>query len=361
MPFTSNAYGIEKQGEPLKPIVIKRRDLQPSDVKIEIKWTGICGSDLHIGRNDWNFTSYPCVPGHEIIGVAVEVGPECTRISKGDYVAIGCLVDSCLNCIDCKEHHEQNCQLGRVGTYGAPDKHFPGQQTYGGYSEDIVVKEHFVIKVPESLSSNPDLLKAAAPIACAGITTWIPLKLFGVGPETKVAVAGLGGLGHMAIKLARGLGADVTLISRSHKKDALAKEVGASRVISSSDPAEMKAASRQFDILIDTISVDHDVNAYLELVRPYKTLALVGHIGPLEKNPLNTANIIRGNRNLTGSNIGGIKDTQELFDFCGEKGIVPDVEIIKMKDVNEAWSRLDKSDVKFRFVLDIDEFRQSAK
>lgn len=236
MPTEVNAYGIEKQGARIEPMKIQRRDLLPDDVRIEIKWTGICGSDLHIGRNDWKRTLYPCVPGHEIIGIATEVGPECKKIKKGDYVAVGCMVGACLECLDCKENHEQCCLKGRISTYGSPDEKFPGKQpTYGGYSEQVLVAEHFVIKVPKALSDDPEKLKAAAPIACAGITTWVPLKAFEAGPGKQVAVAGLGGLGHMAIKLAQGLGAEVTLISRNHNKDAIAKEIGAHHVIASSN------------------------------------------------------------------------------------------------------------------------------
>lgn len=361
MPTTVNAYGIQKEGDRIEPMTVTRRDVRPTDIRIEIKWTGICGSDLHIGRNDWKRTLYPCVPGHEIIGIATEVGDKCTKIKKGDYVAIGCIVGCCRECVECKEDHEQCCLVGRVSTYGSPDEYLPGQPTYGGYSEQMIVDEHFAIKVPKSLSDDPEKLKAAAPIACAGITTWVPLKAFEAGPGKKVAVAGLGGLGHMAIKLAKGLGAEVTLISRNHNKDHIAKELGATNVISSSDPEEMKAADKSFDILIDTISAEHDVNVYLQLVRPYHTMVIVGHIGPLVKNPFDTINIIYGNKMLAGSVIGGIKDTQDLFDFCGEKGIVPNVEIVKMKDINEVWDRLDRSDVKFRFVIDIDEMRNSAK
>lgn len=359
MPSPVNAYALTSATSKLEPLTIKRRDLQAEDVRIDIKWTGICGSDLHVGRNDWGSSSYPFVPGHEIVGIATEVGDKCSKIKKGDYVAIGCLVDSCRNCFQCKNDHEQFCETDRVGTYNSPDKQMPGQNTYGGYSEQILVREHFVVKLPKSLSEDPAKLKAAAPIACAGITTWVPLKRFGCGPGKKVGVVGLGGLGHMAVQLARGLGAEVFLISRTHKKDEAAKKLGAERVYASTNEDEVKELEGSLDIIIDTISVKHDLNQYLKFVKPYGALVLVGYFGPTDEPALNTTNLIRGDRILTGSNIGGLKDTQELFDFCGEKSILPIVEEVRMENINEAWDRMDKSDVEFRFVINIDEFRKN--
>lgn len=361
MPISVNAYGLKAADAKVEPLTIKRRDLLPRDVRIDIGWSGICGTDVHIGRNDWGRSTYPVVPGHEIVGKVTEVGSEVTKHKVGDTVAVGCMIDSCRDCAECDEDHEQQCLKGRTSTYNSPDPHLPGQMTYGGYSEQVLVDEHFVIKVPESLSSDPELLKAAAPIACAGITTWVPLRQFNVGPGKKVGVVGLGGLGHMAVKLAVALGAEVTLITRSHAKDADARRLGIKNVVASTSEEEMTAAARSQDLIIDTVPFDHDVNVFMPLVRSFGALVIVGHIGPLKIAPLLTPSVIMGNKTISGSLIGGIKDTQDVFDFCGKHKVVPDVEVIKMSDVNTAWSRLDKSDVKYRFVIDINDFKKQSK
>ena len=340
------AYGTVAADAPLKQMDIQRRITAGKDIEIEILYCGVCHSDLHTARNDWGFTTYPAVPGHEIVGKVTQIGNEVTKLKVGDFAAVGCLVDSCHTCDNCKQDLEQYCTTGWTGTYGSPDKHLGGM-THGGYSEKIVVDEHFVLKVPANLD-----LAATAPLLCAGITTWSPLRHWKVGKGSKVAVVGLGGLGHMAIKLAKGLGAEVTLFSRSLNKEKDALELGADAVVISTDAAHMSAVSGKFDLIIDTVPYVHDVNPYVGTLKTNGTLVLVGYLGGLEP-ILNTVPMIMGRKTVAGSLIGGIAETQEMLDFCGEHNIVSEIEIIKIQDINEAYERMLKSDVRYRFVIDM--------
>ncbi len=340
------AFGTEASDADLKEMTVERREVQPKDVEIDVLYCGVCHSDLHTARNDWGGTKYPAVPGHEIVGKVGRIGSEVTKYKVGDTVAVGCMVDSCRTCSSCAEDLEQYCETGFTGTYNSPDKHLGGR-TFGGYSEKVVVDEHFVLRVPENLD-----LAAVAPVLCAGITTWSPLKHWNVGPESKVAVIGLGGLGHMAVKLAKGLGAEVSLFSRSASKSEDAKKLGVDKMIISTDEQEMRAALNDFDLIIDTVPYDHEITPYMNTLKVNGTLVLVGLIGSFESE-VSTKPMIYKRRSVAGSLIGGIKETQELLDFCGEKNIVSDVEVIKIQDINEAYERMLKSDVKYRFVIDM--------
>jgi uncharacterized zinc-type alcohol dehydrogenase-like protein len=340
------AFGKASKDEDLKEMHIERREVLPTDIEIEIMYCGVCHSDLHTARNDWGGTKYPAVPGHEIIGKITKIGAEVTKFQVGDLAGVGCLVDSCRECESCKQDLEQYCLNGSTGTYNGHDKHL-NQQTFGGYSEKVVVDEAFVLKIPENLD-----LKAVAPLLCAGITTWSPLKHWNVKEGSKVAVVGLGGLGHMAIKLAKGLGAEVTLISRSPDKIQDGLDLGADAVVISTYENEMKAAQGKFDLIIDTVPYDHDINPYISTLNISGTLVLVGYIGKMEE-ALFTPPVVLGRRSVAGSLIGGIKETQEMLDFCGEHNILPEIEMIKMQDINEAYERMLKSDVHYRFVIDM--------
>nr|WP_294939024.1 NAD(P)-dependent alcohol dehydrogenase [uncultured Flavobacterium sp.] len=340
------AFGTEAPDASLKQMTIERREVTPKDIEIDILYCGVCHSDLHTARNDWGFTTYPAIPGHEIVGKVTKVGSEVTKLKVGDYAAVGCLVDSCRTCDSCKKDLEQYCLTGFTGTYNSVDKHLGGM-TFGGYSEKVVVDEHFVLKVPSNLD-----LAAAAPLLCAGITTWSPLRHWKVGKGSKVAVVGLGGLGHMAIKLAKGLGAEVTLFSRTPNKEKDALDLGADSVIISTDELQMKSVQGKFDLIIDTVPYVHDVNPYIGTLTISGTLVLVGYLGSLEPF-LQTVPMILGRKAIAGSVIGGIAETQEMLDFCGEHNIVSDIEIIKMQDINEAYERMLKSDVRYRFVIDM--------
>lgn len=344
--FTVKAYGANAADAALTPLNINRRVANPTDVEIDILYCGVCHSDLHTARNDWGGTVYPAVPGHEIVGRVTKVGSEVTKFKVGDLAAVGCLVDSCCTCSSCKQDLEQYCLNGFTGTYNGKDKHLGGH-TFGGYTEKIVVTEHFVLKVPENLD-----LAATAPLLCAGITTWSPLRHWKVGKNSTVAVIGLGGLGHMAIKLAKALGAKVTLFSRSPEKEKDAKDLGADEVVISTDAAQMKAVSGKFDLIIDTVPYIHDVNEYIPTLTINGTIVLVGYLGGLEP-ILNTVPMILGRKSVAGSVIGGIAETQEMLDFCGEHNIVSEIELIKMQDINEAYERMLKSDVRYRFVIDM--------
>ena len=340
------AYGTEAIEADLKEMTIARREVQPKDVEIDILYCGVCHSDLHTARNDWGGTKYPAVPGHEIIGRITKVGSEVTKFKVGDLAGVGCLVDSCRTCDSCKQDLEQYCLNGSTGTYNSKDKYLE-QQTYGGYSEKVVVDQDFVLRVPENLD-----LKAVAPLLCAGITTYSPLKHWKVGPNSKVAVVGLGGLGHMAIKLAKGMGAHVSLFSRTPSKEQEAKDMGADEVIISTDEEQMNSVKGKFDVIIDTVPYDHDINPYILTLNISGTLVLVGYIGSME-DMLKTPPMILGRRSVAGSVIGGIAETQEMLDFCGEKNILPEVEMINMQDINDAYERMLKSDVRYRFVIDM--------
>ena len=340
------AFGTEASDAPLKQMNIERREATAKDIEIEILYCGVCHSDLHTARNDWGGTLYPAVPGHEIVGKVTKVGSEVTKLKIGDLAAVGCLVDSCRECDSCKHDLEQYCFSGMTGTYNGHDKHLGGH-TFGGYSEKVVVDEHFVLKVPSNLD-----LAAVAPLLCAGITTWSPLRHWKVGKGSKVAVVGLGGLGHMAIKLARGLGANVTLFSRTPDKTSDALDLGANKVIISTDNDQMNSVKGQFDLIIDTVPYVHDINPYVSTLNINGTIVLVGYLGGLEPF-LNTVPMILGRKSVAGSVIGGIAETQEMLDFCGEHNIVSEIEIIKMQDINEAYERMLKSDVRYRFVIDM--------
>lgn len=340
------AYGTTAADVPLKQMNIDRREVTAKDIEIEIMYCGVCHSDLHTARNDWGFTSYPAVPGHEIVGKVTKVGDGVTKLKVGDFAAVGCLVDSCRSCSSCKQDLEQYCLTGFTGTYNGEDKHLGGM-TFGGYSEKVVVDEHFVLKVPANLD-----LAATAPLLCAGITTWSPLRHWKVGKGSKVAVVGLGGLGHMAIKLAKGLGAEVTLFSRTPDKEKDALDLGADAVIISTEEHQMKSVQGKFDLIIDTVPYVHDVNPYVGTLTISGTLVLVGYLGGLEP-ILHTVPMILGRKSVAGSVIGGIAETQEMLDFCGEHNIVSEIEIIKMHDINTAYERMLKSDVRYRFVIDM--------
>ena len=320
---------------------------------IEIEFAGVCHSDLHSVRGDWGVPRYPVVPGHEIIGRVTAVGADVTRFTVGQRVGVGCMVDSCQHCPACAQGLEQYCENGMTGTYNDVDRQ-DGTSTQGGYSERIVVSEQFVVNVPEHLDPA-----GAAPLLCAGITTWSPLRHWKVGPGSKVAVVGLGGLGHMALKLAKAMGAEVTLFSRSPGKEADAQRLGASHVVISTDPAQMKAVRGQFDLIIDTVPYVHELNPYVSTLAVSGTLVLVGYLGPLEE-MLNTAPMVMGRKSVAGSVIGGIAETQEMLDFCGQHGITADIERIDIGSINDAYERMLKSDVKYRFVIDIASFQGAA-
>ena len=344
--FTVKAFGTSAVDQDLNQMEIKRRVTTATDIEIEILYCGVCHSDLHTARNDWGFTTYPAIPGHEIVGKVTKIGNEVTKLKVGDVAAVGCLVGSCGTCDSCKQDLEQYCANGWVGTYNSPDKHLGGM-TYGGYSQKVVVDQHFVLKVPSNLD-----LAATAPLLCAGITTWSPLRHWNATKGTKVAVVGLGGLGHMAIKLAKGLGADVTLFSRSPGKEKDAKDLGADAVIISTDENQMNTVAGKFDVIIDTVPYVHDINPYINTLNISGTIVLVGYLGGLEP-ILNTVPMIMGRKKVAGSLIGGIAETQEMLDFCGKHNIVSEIEIIKMQDINEAYERMLKSDVRYRFVIDM--------
>ncbi len=350
--MSTKSYAAQTAASLLAPFSIHRRDPLPKDVVIEILYCGVCHSDLHQARNEWHNTTYPCVPGHEIVGRVTKVGREVKKFKEGDLAAVGCMVDSCRTCPACEAGQEQYCSHVPVLTYNGPDKH-SGGMTYGGYSESVVVDEAFTLRIPEKLD-----LAATAPLLCAGITTYSPLRHWKVGPGKKVGVVGLGGLGHMGVKFARAFGAHVVLFTTSPGKTADALRLGAHEVVVSKNEDEMKKHSGSFDFILDCVSANHDINAYLNLVKWDGTLTLVG----APENPLAIAafNLIMPRRNFAGSAIGGIAETQEMLDFCAEHGIVSDIEMIRIQQVNEAYDRLLKGDVKYRFVIDMASLKQAA-
>lgn len=346
-------YAAKTPTAPLAPFTFDRREPRPDDVVIEILYCGVCHSDLHQARNDWGFSEYPIVPGHEVIGRVVSVGDSVTKFKAGDLAGIGCMVDSCRECNPCQQGLEQYCEEGNVQTYNGHDRH-DHQPTYGGYSQTIIASEAFVLHIPQGID-----LKGAAPLLCAGITTWSPLRHWNIGKGSKVAVVGLGGLGHMAIKLAHGLGAEVTLFTRSHGKEADARRLGADHIVYSTDADQMQLVANQFDLIIDTVPYVHDVNPYMSTLTLDGTLVFVGFLG--DNPPVSTLPLILGRKSVAGSCIGGIAETQEMLDFCGEHGITADVEVIKMDEINDAFERMLKSDVKYRFVIDMSTLSASAK
>ena len=332
--------------EPLERYIFERRAPRSDDVVIDILYCGVCHTDVHLARNHFGFTSYPIVPGHEIIGRVREVGTDVSRFKAGDMVGVGCMVDSCQRCKPCLKGWEQDCVEGPTFSYASSDRQ-DGTPTYGGYSDSIVVRDKFVLSLPDGLDPA-----GAAPLLCAGITTWSPLHRWNVGKESKVAVIGLGGLGHMALKLAKALGADVTLFTRSAGKEEDALRLGADHVVLSSDAQQMEAVAGRFDVIIDTVPYDHDVNPYMPTLALEGVLVLVGYLGPLGT-PVNAGGLVRGRRAISGSFIGGVPETQEMLDFCGQHSIVSEIEIIPIQKINEAYERMLKSDVKYRFVIDM--------
>jgi alcohol dehydrogenase (NADP+) len=341
--FLTKGYATHAANEPLKPFSFQRRDPTPNDVQLEILFCGICHSDLHIARNEWGGTTYPCVPGHEIVGRVVKTGRAVKNFKEGDLAAVGCMVDSCRTCPDCEQGLEQYCEH-IVLTYNSPDPH-TGGTTYGGYSKTIVVDQDFVLRVSDKLPPA-----ASAPLLCAGITTYSPMRRMKIAPGQKVGVVGLGGLGHMAVKFADAFGTEVVLFTTSPDKTADAKRLGADEVVLSKDEEAVKQQGRSFDFIIDTVSASHDVNRYLDLLKRDGTLTLVGLPPGLSVAPFS---LIRWRHNLMGSLIGGIPETQEMLDFCAERGIACDVEVIPIAQVNQAYERMLKSDVKYRFVIDM--------
>ena len=339
------AFGTKAADAALKQLHIQRRQPTPHDVEIEILYCGVCHSDLHTVRNEWHSTIYPCIPGHEIVGKVARVGNHITKFKTGDLAAVGCMVDSCRECDYCKEGLEQYCEVGNTGTYNSRDKHL-GIQTFGGYSESIVVDEAFVLRVPENLDPA-----ATAPLLCAGITTYSPLRHWNVGPGQKVGIVGLGGLGHMGVKLAKAMGSEVIVFTTSPSKVEDAKRLGAHDVVLSKDKEQMKRYAGKLHFVLDAVSAQHDINAYLHLLRVDGSLALVG--APEYPLPVAAFSLIPKRRSFAGSMIGGIAETQEMLDFCGSHNIVSDIEMINIQQINEAYERLLKGDVKYRFVIDM--------
>lgn len=340
------AFAAQSATTPLAAHTIDRREPGPHDVKIDIAYCGVCHSDLHTARGEWSGTKYPCVPGHEIVGTVSAVGAHVTKFRVGQRVGVGCMVDSCGECESCKAGLEQYCYPGNVGTYNGHDKH-SGGHTFGGYSASITVTEHFVLSIPDSLP-----LDAAAPLLCAGITLYSPLKHWRAGPGKRVGIIGLGGLGHMGVKLAHALGAHVTMITTTPSKAADAKALGAHEVLVSTDRAAMKAAEKRFDLLMNTVSAAHDYNAYQRLLRVDGAQVLLG-VPPTDMPPPAVGRMIGNRLTLAASTIGGIAETQEMLDFCAVHGIVSDIEMIRMDQVNDAYERMLRSDVKYRFVIDM--------
>jgi uncharacterized zinc-type alcohol dehydrogenase-like protein len=341
--LTVNAYAAPSADAPLEPTTITRRAVGPNDVLIEISYAGICHSDIHTVNGDWGPQPYPLVPGHEIVGTVAEIGPEVTGHAVGDRVGVGCMVNSCGQCTNCRNGDEQYCAEGMVPTYGGADR--DGTITQGGYSTHVVVDAGFVLSVPESLD-----FAAAAPLLCAGITTYSPLRRWNAGPGRKVAVVGLGGLGHLAVKIAAAMGAEVTVLSQSLKKKEDGLRLGAEHYYATSDPATFEQLAGSFDLVLNTVSAVIDVDAYLSLLTVDGALVNVG--APAEPLSLNVFSLIGGRRTYAGSMIGGIAETQEMLDFCAEHGIVPETELISADRVNEAYERVLKSDVRYRFVID---------
>lgn len=343
--FKTAGYAAHSSATPLKQFSFERREPGPKDVQIEILYCGVCHSDLHTARNEWTNTVYPVVPGHEIVGRVSKVGKDVRKFKAGDHVGVGCLVDSCRVCESCKAGLENYCETAPVFTYNSEDKHL-GTMTYGGYSQSVVVDEAFVLRIPAGLD-----VAGAAPLLCAGITTYSPLRHWKVGKGQKVGVVGLGGLGHMGVKLANAMGAHVVLFTTSAHKNEDAKRLGAHEVVLSRDPQQLEKHVNSFDFILDTVSADHDVNAYLNLLKRDGAFVLVG--APETPLSVGAFSLIPKRRQFSGSMIGGLPETQEMLDFCGEHGIVSDIEIIPIQKINEAYDRMIQSDVKYRFVIDM--------
>ena len=356
MPIATRAFAATASDAPLSPYSFDRRDPGPDDVAIDIKFAGVCHSDLHIVKNDLGNTRYPIVPGHEIAGVVSAVGANVTKFKVGDRVGVGCMVDSCRVCASCQEGEEQYCVPGMTQTYGSPDPKGSavGQTiTQGGYSSAIVVDQNYVLSIPDSIG-----LDVAAPLLCAGITTYSPLRHWGVGPGSKVAVIGLGGLGHMAVKIAQAMGAEVTVLSTSDRKKADAERMGARHFLINSDKDAMAAAGESFDLIINTVSATHEIASHIGLLARDGTMVMLGLT--TEGLPVFALGLLWRRRSVAGSLIGGIRETQEMLDFCAEHGIASDIELIAPDQINEAYARLEKSDVRYRFVIDIEKLAQAA-
>ncbi|MDQ6771267.1 MAG: NAD(P)-dependent alcohol dehydrogenase [Gemmatimonadota bacterium] len=341
----TRAYAAQAPDTRLAPFQIERRALRPGDVQLEILYCGVCHSDIHMARNEWGSTIYPVVPGHEIVGRVTAVGDKVTKFRAGDLAGVGCLVDSCRKCNNCKQGLEQYCTVGNVLTYSARDR-VNGDITYGGYSKQVVVDEDFVLKVSDTLP-----LAGVAPLLCAGITTYSPLRHWKVGKGHKLGVVGLGGLGHMAVKLGASFGAEVTMLSTSPDKEADARRLGAHKFALTRDAAQVKKLAGYFDFIIDTVSAKHDYNQYLKLLATDGVLICVG--APPTPAEVGVFNLMGGRRSLAGSGIGGLPETQEMLDYCAEHGITSDVEVIDIAYINEAYERMLKSDVRYRFVIDM--------
>lgn len=341
----THAYAALSADKPLVPFVLDRRAPRDNDVVIEILYCGVCHSDLHTARNDWGWTNYPIVVGHEIVGKVIATGSGVTRHKVGDHVAVGTMVDSCQHCGPCHHEEEQLCREGNTQTFAGVDR-ITGEPTMGGYAKHIVVREEFVLQIPEGL----DLAKTG-PLLCAGATTYSPLRTWNVGPGSRVGVIGMGGLGHMAIKLAAAMGAYVTVLSRSAAKADDAKELGADNFLVSTDVDAMQKAGSSFDLIIDTVPTKHTLDPYIPLLDNDGTLCIVGQIGPLGE--MNSIPLLLGRRRIAGSAIAGIAQTQEMLEFCARKNVLPEVEMIRMDQINEAYERLERSDVRYRFVIDM--------
>jgi uncharacterized zinc-type alcohol dehydrogenase-like protein len=343
----TSAYAAQSPEAPLAPYTLDRRTPGPSDVQIEILFCGVCHSDLHTARGEWPGTVYPCVPGHEIVGKVVAVGSGVKKFTTGQTVAVGCLVDSCRTCASCREGLEQYCETGMVMTYNSPDAHIAGKVTYGGYSKAIVVDEAFVLRLPDALDPA-----AAAPLLCAGITTYSPLRHWKVGAGRKVGIVGLGGLGHMGVKLSHAMEAHTVLFTTSPGKVADAKRLGADEVVISKDPNQMTAHAGSFDFILNTVAAAHDLDPFLNLLKRDGTMCLVGAPPTPHPSP-NVFGLIFKRRGIAGSLIGGLPETQEMLDFCAAHKVVSDIELIRMDQINEAYERMLRSDVKYRFVIDM--------
>jgi alcohol dehydrogenase (NADP+) len=351
--FAAKAFAAQSATSGLAPYSLERRSPGPQDIQVEILYCGVCHSDLHLVRNEWQSVMpavYPCVPGHEIVGRVVKTGSAVKKLKEGDIAAVGCMVDSCRKCVNCLAGEEQYCENFMTLTYNGEDK-ILGGVTYGGYSDSIVVDEKYVLRVPNGLDPA-----GTAPLLCAGITTYSPLHHWKVGKGQKVGIVGLGGLGHMGVKFAKALGAHVVLFTTSPGKTADATRLGAAEVVISKNDTEMQKHAGTFDFILDCVSADHDLNAYLQLLKLDGTLTLVG--APAKPAPVATFNLLMKRRRIAGSAIGGIRETQQMLDFCGENGITADIEQIKIQQINEAYDRLLKSDVKYRFVIDMASLKQ---
>lgn len=345
--MTTNAYAAYSATEPLKPFSFEPRNVGENDIQIQILFCGVCHSDLHIARNEWKGTTYPVVPGHEIVGKVTSVGTNVKSFKVGDLAGVGCLVDSCRTCPSCKESLQQYCDNGElVFTYNSPDKHLPGKMTYGGYSSQIIVDQEFVLKISPKLN-----LAAVAPLLCAGITTYSPLKQWKVGKGQKVGIVGLGGLGHMGVKFAHAFGAHTVLFTTSKNKIEDAKKLGADEVVISKDETDMAKHLNSFDFILNTVAASHNLDIFTSLLKRDGTMCLVGVPEHAHPSP-DIGNLIFKRRRIAGSLIGGIKETQEMLDFCAEHNIVSEIELIPVDKINEAYERMLKSDVKYRFVID---------